>query len=63
MEINDYRKTAIIVGALFIAAGEAVDWNRRQTISYEWTLSRARAADNGKAVTALEKINPLSTVA
>jgi pimeloyl-ACP methyl ester carboxylesterase len=42
----------------YIAAGEAADWNRRQNISYEWTLSRARDNSNKKAVNALEKLEP-----
>ena len=42
----------------FIAAGEAADWDRRQTMSYEWTLEQAREKEHGKAITALEKLQP-----
>ena len=42
----------------YIAASEAADWNRRQNISYEWTLDRAQDNNNKKAVNALEKIEP-----
>jgi pimeloyl-ACP methyl ester carboxylesterase len=46
----------------YIAAGEAADWNRRQNISYEWTLARARDNNNEKAVSTLEKLKPFDTV-
>jgi pimeloyl-ACP methyl ester carboxylesterase len=42
----------------YIAASEAADWNRRQNISYEWTLDRARDKYNKKAINALEKLEP-----
>ena len=42
----------------YIAAGEAADWNRRQNISYEWTLDRARENSNKKAIKALEELEP-----
>ncbi len=42
----------------FIAAGEAADWDRRQTMSYEWTLEQAREKGHGQAITALEKLQP-----
>jgi pimeloyl-ACP methyl ester carboxylesterase len=42
----------------YISVGEAVDWNRRQRLSYQWTLERALGAGDQKAVKALQKLEP-----
>lgn len=42
----------------YIAAGEAADWNQRQTMSYEWTREHANKHNNGEAITALEELQP-----
>jgi pimeloyl-ACP methyl ester carboxylesterase len=42
----------------YIAAGEAANWNRRQTMSFEWTLDQARKNNHRKAVRALERLQP-----
>jgi pimeloyl-ACP methyl ester carboxylesterase len=42
----------------YIAAGEAVDWNRRQTMSFEWTLEQARNKNHRRAIKALEELQP-----
>ncbi len=42
----------------YIAAGEAADWNRRQTMSYEWVLEQARENNNTEVIEVLESISP-----
>ncbi|NIB38426.1 alpha/beta hydrolase [Pseudomaricurvus alkylphenolicus] len=42
----------------YIGAGEAADWNRRQTISYEWALEQARERNQKVAITELERLAP-----
>ena len=42
----------------FIAASEAADWDRRQTMSYEWALDQAREADNSEVIQGLESLQP-----
>jgi pimeloyl-ACP methyl ester carboxylesterase len=42
----------------YIAAGEAASWNKRQTMSFEWTLDQARKNNHKKAIRALEKLEP-----
>jgi pimeloyl-ACP methyl ester carboxylesterase len=47
--------------AAYISAGEAVDWNRRHQISYDWTLEQAYARDNSQAINELEKLQPFDS--
>jgi pimeloyl-ACP methyl ester carboxylesterase len=42
----------------YITAAEAADWNRRQTMSFEWTLAQARENNHQKAIRALEALQP-----
>ena len=42
----------------YIAAAEAADWNRRQTMSYEWVLEQAREDNNAEVIQVLESIQP-----
>jgi pimeloyl-ACP methyl ester carboxylesterase len=42
----------------YIASAEAVTWNRRQQMSYDWVLEQARNAGDTDIVTALEALDP-----
>ena len=42
----------------FIAASELADWDRSQTMSYEWSLEQAKEANNSEVIQALESIQP-----
>jgi len=42
----------------YIAAAEAADWSRRQTMSYEWVLEQAREDNNTEVIQVLESIQP-----
>lgn len=42
----------------YIASAEAVNWNRRQQMSYEWVLEQARSAGDADVVAALEALQP-----
>jgi pimeloyl-ACP methyl ester carboxylesterase len=42
----------------YIAAAEAANWNRRQTMSFAWTLGQARKNKQKKAIRALEELQP-----
>ena len=42
----------------YVAAGEAADWNKRQTMSFDWALGQARQDKNQKAVDTLEGVVP-----
>jgi CubicO group peptidase (beta-lactamase class C family) len=42
----------------YIAAAEAADWNRRQTMSYEWVLAQAREHNDTEVVQVLESVQP-----
>lgn len=44
--------------AAYISAGDAVDWNRRHRLSYDWTLEQANTRDNSTAVNELKEIQP-----
>jgi len=42
----------------YIAAAEAADWIRRQTMSYEWVLTQAREHNDTEVVQVLESVQP-----
>ena len=42
----------------YIGAGEAADWNRRQTVSFKWALQQARQNNEQQAVAELEALIP-----
>ncbi|MEJ2668426.1 MAG: alpha/beta hydrolase [Deinococcales bacterium] len=42
----------------YIASAEAVSWNRRQQMSYDWVLEQARNAGDTDIVAALEALDP-----
>ncbi|MEJ2218638.1 MAG: alpha/beta hydrolase [Gemmatimonadota bacterium] len=42
----------------YIASAEAVSWNRRQQMSYDWVLEQARSAGDSDIVAALEALDP-----
>ncbi|TKJ47252.1 hypothetical protein CEE34_04685 [Candidatus Aerophobetes bacterium Ae_b3a] len=42
----------------FIAAAERVDWNRSQTMGYDWVLEQARKDNNTEVIQVLESVQP-----
>jgi pimeloyl-ACP methyl ester carboxylesterase len=42
----------------YIGAGEAADWNRRQSVSFKWALEQARQKNEQQAVVELEALIP-----
>ncbi len=45
----------------YIASAEAVSWNRRQQMSYDWVLEQARNTGDAEVVAALEALDPFDT--
>jgi pimeloyl-ACP methyl ester carboxylesterase len=45
----------------YVAAGEAADWNKRQKMSFNWTLDQARRENHQQAMKALESLQPFSS--